>query len=513
MRGLRIFLRKQSKKQMHHTKLFAGLAPLFAGLTLAALTMPAVAEPPATPAPAPGAPTIAAPVPAEPTQLKARTRPVPEKRKFTSDVIERAITAVSSRIADPEVALLFQNCYPNTLDTAVTFTTTNGQPDTYIVTGDINAMWLRDSCAEVQGYLPFCKQDPHLAQMIAGLIHRQATYILIDPYANAFQQDASRPSPHRDNTDMRPGVFERKWELDSLCYPIRLAYQYWKITGDKTPFDAHWWSAMRLAEATMRDQQRKKDHGLYHFIRGRVAPGDEGYGPPIKPTGMICTLFRNSDDASTYLFNIPDNLFALSSLRELAEMSSAMMPRDPFAAECRALAGEVQAGIQQYGIVNDPKYGKLYAFECDGLGHTLLVDDAGIPGLLTIPYLDPSLARDPLVLADRKFSLSPDDPYFYVGTVAQGVGSKHTSPGTIWPMGLISQAITSTDDHEIASCLAMLNRSAAGSGYMHELFNKDDAVKHTRDWFAWVNNFYGEMILKVMRDRPEVLTKPLPTGL
>ena len=402
---------------MHHTKLFAGLAPLFAGLTLAALTMPAVADPPATPATAPGAPTTAAPVRAEPTHLRARTRPAPEKRKFTSDVIERAITAVSSRIADPEVALLFQNCYPNTLDTAVTFTTTNGQPDTYIVTGDINAMWLRDSCAEVQGYLPFCKQDPHLAQMIAGLIHRLATNILIDPYANAFRQDVSIPIPPPGSSDHNSPVFERKWELDLLCYPIRLAYQYWKITGDKTPFDAHWWSAMRLAEATMRVQQREKDQGPYRY---------RGYGPPMKPTGMICTLFRNSDDAVTYLFNIPDNLFAVTSLHQLAEMSSAMMPKDPFAAECRALAGEAQAGIQQYGIVNDPKYGKLYAYECDGLGHTVLMDDAGVPSLLSMPYLDPSLAGNPLVLADRKFSLSPDDPYFYVGTVAQGVGSKHT---------------------------------------------------------------------------------------
>ena len=187
-----------------------------------------------------------------------------------------------------------------------------------------------------------------------------------------------------------------------------------------------------------------------------------------------------------YLFNIPENLLAVVTLRRAGRNEQRHDAQGPLRGGVPRLGRpRCRQGIQQYGIVNDPKYGKLYAFECDGLGHTLLVDDAGMPGLLSIPYLDPSLARDPLVLADRKFSLSPDDPYFYVGTVAQGVGSKHTSPGTIWPMGLISQAITSTDNHEIASCLAMLNRSAAGSGYMHESFNKDDAVKHGWDWIAW----------------------------
>ena len=212
--------------------------------------------------------------------------------------------------------------------------------------------------------------------MVAGLIHRQAACILIDPYANAFQKDASKPSPHaRDRTDMRPGVFERKWEVDSLCYCMRLAYRYWKVTRDRATFDAEWQKAMRLAVATFRDQQRKDGQGLYQFIRGR-ADGPTGYGSEIKPTGMICARFRNSDDNTMYQFNISDNLFAVISLGQLAEMSDALMPGDPFAAECRNLAREVEQGIKQYGIVDDPKWGKVYAYECDGLGHTLLMDDA-----------------------------------------------------------------------------------------------------------------------------------------
>jgi meiotically up-regulated gene 157 (Mug157) protein len=441
------------------------------------------------------------------------TRPPLEKRKFTSEAVEKEILRVTSAIADPEVAWIFQACYPNTLDTTVHFSDANGKPDTYIITGDINAMWLRDSSAQVQGYIPLCKEDRHLAEMISGLIHRQATDILIDPYANAFQYDASRPSPHlKDKTEMRPGVFEHKWELDSLCYPIRLAYEYWKETGDTATFDAEWWRAMHLAEATMRDQQRKNDQGKYQYSPSRLPAGQDGHGAPIRPTGMICSAFRQSDDPTVYLFNIPENLFAMTALGQLAEMTDAMKPGDPFASECRALAVEVQKGVEDYGIVNNPKWGKMFAFECDGLGHTLLMEDAGIPGLVSIPYLTPSLAGNPIVLDSRHFALGPDDPFWCRGTAAEGTCSPHRGRDNIWPLGLVMRAMTSTDSSEITKCLAMLKTSSAGTGFMHEAFKKDDPAKYSRRWFAWVNNLYGEMIIKVLREHPEILAKPIPPG-
>lgn len=441
------------------------------------------------------------------------TRPPPEKRKFTSVAVEKEIARVTGAMSDPEMGWIFQACYPNTLDTTVNFTTTDGRPDTYIITGDINAMWLRDSAAQVQAYLPLCKQDLPLAQMVAGLIHHQAACILLDPYANAFMQDASKPSPHaRDRTDMRPGVFQRDWELDSLCYCIRLGYEYWKVTGDRATFDEDWWKAMRLAEATMREQQRKTGNGPYRF-EGRLA--NAGWGPPIKPTGMICTCFRASDDPCQYLFNIPDNLFAVTALGQLAEMIDAIKPGDELGTDCRALAAEVQAGIRSDGIVNDPKHGKMYAYECDGLGHTLLMDDAGLPSLVSIPYFTPALAGDPIVLASRAFAFSPDNPFWNEGTAAEGTGSPHgaghnKAKDWVWPLGIVSRALTSTDDTEITKCLAMLKTSSAGTGYLHESFYKDDPTQYTRHWFAWVNNLYGEMILKTLEERPALLTKPAP---
>jgi hypothetical protein len=315
-------------------------------------------------------------------------------------------------------------------------------------------------------------------------------------------------SPHsKDRIEMRPGVFERKWELDSLCYCIRVAYQYWKVTGTTAAFDQEWKDAMHLVVATMRDQQREKSQGLYHFFpEGRKEP----YGPPMKPTGMICTMFRNSDDASTYLFNIPDNLFAVTSLHQLAEMADALMPGDGLAADCRALAAEVQKGIDEYGTVTDAKWGKHYLYECDGMGHTLLMDDAGLPNLLSIPYFSPSLAGNPVVLASRRWSLSPEDPWYITGTAGEGLGSVHKGKGNIWPLGLIARAITSTDDAEITSNLIMLKRSSVGTGFIHESFKKDDPSKFSRKWFAWANNLFGEMIIKVANERPELLGKQLP---
>jgi meiotically up-regulated gene 157 (Mug157) protein len=442
-------------------------------------------------------------------------RPPVGERKFTSASVELLITQVKQAIKDPELAWIFENCYPNTLDTTVDFSVAHGQPDTFIITGDIDAMWLRDSSAQVQGYLPLCPQDPHLAQMIEGLIRRQVKCILLDPYANAFYKDGSKISQWRnDHTDMKPGVHERKWELNSLCYCLRLDYEYWHITGDVSPFDATWKSAMQLVVTTMQDQQRKTGKGPYSFMRDGPRKTDTqingGFGSPWKPTGMICSAFRNSDDATKYQFNIPDNLFAVVSLRELAEMLDALKDTSTLAATCRSLADEVEQGVSNYGIVDNPRYGKMYVYECDGLGHYLLMDDAGIPGLTTIPYLNYKSVQDPVYQNSRRFAQSSANPFFFKGTAASGTGSPHTPGPNIWPMGIIGRGLTSDSDEEIRNCLKWLINSQAGTGFMHESFNKDNPKKFTRSWFAWVNNLFGDFVIQLYHEKPQLLSEPPP---
>jgi hypothetical protein len=440
-------------------------------------------------------------------------RPPPAQRKFISHAVEETITRVKSRIADPEFAWMFENCYPNTLDTTVNIGGTAEQPDAFIITGDIDAMWLRDSACQVWPYLPLAKDDPELRRMFRGLIAREARCILIDPYANAFLRDPQSTKALEwavtDLTDMHPGVAERKWEVDSLCYCIRLAHGYWKATGDPTPFTPEWASAMRLVVATFREQQRKNGRGPYHFQRKAESPTDtqalDGFGNPARPVGMIYSMFRPSDDATLYSFYIPANLFAVVSLRQLAEIADAILHDAQLANECRVLANEVEAALTADGHIKNRGGGEIWAFEVDAYGNQLFMDDANIPGLLSLPYLGCCALNDPIYQRTRRLVLSADNPYFFQGAAASGVGGPHEGLNMIWPMAIIAQALTSTDDAEIRQCLHWLKTTHAGTGFMHESFNKDDPAKFTRAWFAWANTLFGELIVNLSQQRPRLL--------
>lgn len=435
----------------------------------------------------------------------------PDKRRFTSAAVEDTISRMQKLIRDPELAWMFGNCFPNTLDTTVFFKTTDGRPDTFVITGDIHAMWLRDSSAQVWPYLPLMKQDPHLQQLIAGVINRQTRCILIDPYANAFNDGPTGSEYDKDLTKMTPWLHERKWELDSLCYPIRLGYHYWKHTGDTAPFNDKWLQAMKLAVHTMQVQQRKDGRGPYHF--GRVTswstdtvPGG-GYGNPVRPVGLIVSIFRPSDDATIFPFLIPSNLFAVVSLRQLAEMSASISGDQAFAGTCTSLAAEVAAALEQYATADHLHFGPMYAYEADGFGNQLWMDDSNVPSLLALPYIDAVKTTDPLYRGTRSFVLSGSNPYFYQGRYAEGGGSPHTPRGYVWPMSIILRAITSTDDTEIRHCLHWLKTTNAGTGFIHESFDKDDPKKFTRKWFAWANTLFGELLLKIAAERPYLLEK------
>ena len=302
-------------------------------------------------------------------------RPPVAERNFTSKAVEKLIKEVSKVIQDPKLREMFQNCYPNTLDTTVKFKMDGKKPDTFVITGDIDAMWLRDSSAQLWPYLVLMEGDKELQTLIAGLINRQTACILLDPYANAFNDGPKGSYWESDMTQkMRKELHERKWEIDSLCYPIRVAYFYWLLTGDTSVFDAQWHEAMQLVVKTFKEQQRKDNLGPYSFMRDCDRPTDSqingGFGAPVKPVGLIFSAFRPSDDATQYGFLIPSNMFAVVSLRQLAEIETKVLKNTEFAAECKALADEVDAAIQKYGVVNHPVAGKVYAFEVDGYGNS-----------------------------------------------------------------------------------------------------------------------------------------------
>jgi len=437
-------------------------------------------------------------------------RPAAGQRKFVSDAVEARISNVKKGIADPELAWLFENCFPNTLDTTVTFGTHDGRPDTYVITGDINAMWLRDSTAQVMPYLPLAREDKKLKEMIAGVINRQTRCILIDPYANSFDFGAKAcPWAEHDQPPFRAEVCERKWEIDSLCYPVRLAHAYWRVTGDASCFHAGWRQASKLIVQTFREQQRKKDAGPYSFRRTTDNPIDAapfaGHGNPTKSVGLIHSGFRPSDDACMYPFLIPSNFFAVVALDQLADIFSVELSDKPFARECQELEHEVRGAIEIYGKARHPKHNLIYAYEVDGFGNQLFMDDANSPSLLSLPYFGCCAADDVTYLNTRAFALSEDNPYFFRGRAGEGVGGPHVGLNMIWPLGITMRALTSRDDREILSCLRMLKTTHAGTGFMHEAFDRNDPQKFTRSWFAWANTLFGELVLKIHSERPQLL--------
>lgn len=440
----------------------------------------------------------------ESTQNFISKRPEPSKRLFHSEAVEHKIQEVKTMLSNPYLKWMFENCFPNTLDTTVHYRTQNGEDDTFVYTGDIHAMWLRDSGAQVWPYVDLANKDPNLKKMLRGVILRQFKCINIDPFANAFNDGPIGAPWMSDMTDMKEDLHERKWEIDSLCYPLRLAYQYWKVTGDSSIFDSIWLNAMQNILATFRDQQRKDGKGSYSFQRKTERALDTmtnaGWGNPVNPVGLIASSFRPSDDASTFQFLIPSNFFAVTSLRKAAEILKVVNKKLDLAKECTDLADEVERALQKYAIYNHPKYGKIYAFEVDGFGNHLLMDDANVPSLLAMPYLGDIDVNDPIYQNTRRFVWSKDNPYFFKGKVGEGIGGPHVGYDMIWPMSIMMKAFTSQDDQEIKSCVEMLMKTDAGTGFIHESFNKDDATNFTRAWFAWQNTLFGELILKLIED-------------
>lgn len=417
------------------------------------------------------------------------------------NAIRRKLAEAEAILASrPKLQRLFRNCFPNTLET-----TTKLMDDgtTFVITGDIPAMWLRDSVEQLIHYVPLAKDDPKLARIVAGLVRRHAMYIHIDPYANAFNETANHWHwDANDETEMSPWVWERKFELDSLCFTVRLAYTYWKETNRTDIFDESFKQAMRSIVDVWRTEQRHFEQSSYRFTRRNCPSIDtlrnDGLGMPVNYTGMIWSGFRPSDDACEFHFSIPSNMFAAVSLAQMQEIARWIYRDELFVAEMKAFEDEVRHGIELYGTYRHPEFGKIYAYETDGFGNYALMDDAGTPSLLSIPYIGYVDASDPVYQNTRRFILSSENPFYYEGKAAKGIGSPHTPPNYVWPMALSMQGLTAADDAEMLDMIAMLEATDADTGYMHEGFHADDPAKFTRSWFAWSNSLFAQLMLRAM---------------
>ncbi|MBB6672410.1 glycoside hydrolase family 125 protein [Cohnella nanjingensis] len=415
------------------------------------------------------------------------------------ETVYRKIESIASSLqqADAHLADVFRNCYPNTLQTTVELL---DDGTSFVITGDIPAMWLRDSSAQIRPYMEMAGEDAELGRLIRGVIHRQARLLAMDPYANAFNKTPNGQGHGGDLPPKGPWVWERKFELDSLCYPVQLCAHYWRTTGDRSVFNEDVHLMFKQIVATMIIEQRHDRDSGYTFQRFRCPPSDtlpfDGKGTRTNYTGMVWSGFRPSDDACTYGYLIPANMFAVVILRDLSKLAQEMYNDSALSESACKLEAEIAFGIETYGKVRHPAFGTMYAYETDGYGNFNLMDDANVPSLLSIPYLGYRTAEDPVYRNTRAFVLSPGNPYYFAGAHARGIGSPHTPPGHIWPISLIMQGLTSTDPGEQEELIRTLAATTAGTGFMHESFHPDDPGTFTRAWFAWANSLFGEFLAR-----------------
>jgi meiotically up-regulated gene 157 (Mug157) protein len=437
------------------------------------------------------------PVAAEPWH-----RPAPADRAFRSEAIDRRIRAAVARIGDPDLRRLLENTLPNTLDTTIVEGGTDEQPDTFVLTGDIEAMWLRDSAAQVWPYLSSVRDDPALDRLIRGVIRRQAEQVLLDPYANAFLPTNAPSEWAADETEMRPGVHERKWEPDSLMAFLRLSAGYWRASGMLRPFDDAWRTAVATAIGTLRTEQRLTGETPYRFRRPHGDPNDlvprDGRGAPTRPNGMVHGAFRPSDDAMTLPLNVPVNLALAASLDAVGPLIDALGDAAA-AADAARLAAEIRAGVAADAVV-EVDGAAIWAYEVDGLGGRVLMDDANAPSLLSLPLFGACDPSSPTYLETRRWILSDANPWWFRGRAGEGIGSPHTGPRHAWPIAVAVRGLTGTTDAERMAAIRVLAATHAGTFLAHESFDVDDPGTFSRSWFAWANTLVGELLERAALD-------------
>lgn len=398
----------------------------------------------------------------------------------------------------PEAAPFFKGCFFNTIETTVTELDDGSY---FVITGDIPAMWLRDSAAQVKPYIRYANEDEDLRKILKSIIEKHAFYVCLDPYSNAFN---ARPNPDsaKDETDFyHELIWERKYEVDSLCAPLYLSYEYYQTTLDSSIFTEQFHEMLKVICETFKKEQNHFTNSTYFFNRKNCPVIDtlsnDGKGEDVSYTGMTWSGFRPSDDRCKLGYLIPSNMMAVCALKMAAEMANIGYEDTKLESECRSLSFDIDEGIKEYGTIENERFGKIFAYETDGKGNYVLMDDANSPSLLSAPYLGYIKPDNEIYKNTRSFVLSSNNPWYFEGSAAKGVGSPHTGIDKIWHIALSMQALTSTDAEEIKECIRMLTTTDAGTRLMHESFYKNDAKDFTRPWFAWSNSLFAELLIRI----------------
>ncbi|KAK7530105.1 hypothetical protein IWX49DRAFT_595222 [Phyllosticta citricarpa] len=461
-------------------------------------------------------------------------RPIPACRTFNSSEVEDTLSRLKDKVSDPDLYRLFENTYPNTLDTAIKWkgvaANNSDEELTFVITGDINAMWLRDSANQMQSYLPLLKasdSSDSLASLFRGVINLQARYVNTSPFCNSFQPPPEARLPRKDgsNDNVFPKysndtVFECKYELDSLAAFLEVSDNYYNATQDSAFFERFQWlaavrSALNVANAMMTPtyaDDGKVNESPYSFTRQTDRASEtllnDGLGSPVLGgTGLIRSAFRPSDDSTIFQLFIPANMMFSRYLESAANIVAALQnPPGGLEEEMRDMAASLRRAISRYGIV-DGSTGQIYAYEVDGYGSRNIMDDANIPSLLSAPFFGYLDENDEVYQNTRRLVLSSSNPYWAKGPVISSVGGPHVGPGKGWPMALIVRIFTSNDAQEITAAIQTLLSTTDGLGLIHESINAFNVSDWTRQWFSWVNGLFGQMIVDLEARKPEILSQ------
>jgi len=398
---------------------------------------------------------------------------------------------------DPKIGVMFEKCFSNTLNTTVK---SMSDGTTFVITGDIPAMWLRDSVCQIRPYLILAQNNTEIATMVSGLVARQVDFILKDPYANAFNETENGAGHQEDGTDMKPFIWERKYEIDSLCFPIQLSYLYWKNTKRTDIFTQEWKRAAKTIIETFRTEQDHENNSEYRFERQKCPFTDtlsrSGKGALVKSNiGMTWSGFRPSDDACTYGYLVPSNMFACVILKYMETIADEIYQDVELSTEARKLADEIEASIMKNAILENEKYGRVYTYELDGFGQYNVMDDANVPSLLSIPYLGFCASDDSIYQNTRKMILSETNPFYFEGKAFKGIGSPHTPEKYVWHISKAMEGLTSNDKQQKMEIIQQLKITDADTFMMHEGVFVDDPKCYTREWFSWANAMFSELVL------------------
>ncbi|KAI2789513.1 Meiotically protein [Penicillium oxalicum] len=468
-------------------------------------------------------------------------RPDPACRTFSSAAVEKVIEDVTSRLVDKDLAQLFRNAFPNTLDTTIRWhqneTAVASQQQskqdaaqwtglqTFIVTGDINAEWLRDSTNQLTNYQALARKDRSIYNLILGAINTQAEFVIQSPYCNAFQPpSASGIQPEKNNhkDTVRPSydksfVFECKYELDSLAHFLLLGTEFHEKTGSTEFLTDRWYQALQSVLDVLDAQSQPTFNAHNQFVTNQytfqrdTTIGTEtlnlrGIGNPLNSgTGLIRSAFRPSDDATIFGYFIPPNAMMSVQLQKTAKVIKAAGGRKDLAQKLDQRGRRLAKSVKDNGIVEHPKYGHVYAFEVDGYGSRTLMDDANIPSLLSLPYLGFLNKNDSTYQNTRRMITEKNgNPYYLEGSDFHGIGGPHIGLQNAWPMSLLMQAMTSDNDTEILNSINLVRNSSL-LGLVHESINVNKIESYTRPWFAWANSVFAQTILKIAKERPHLI--------